>query len=81
MTRIILVEVIQNPVTSVCCFSYISFHVVLYQSTLDALTHHMCEKPSNPSSACSGFVNTELKSVNLPWLFTQIPGWRGVPFF
>lgn len=41
----------------------------------------MCEKPSNPSSACSGFVNTELKRVNLPWLFTQMPGWRGVPLF
>lgn len=41
----------------------------------------MCEKPSSPSRACSGFVNTELKRASLPWVFTQTPAWRGVPFF
>jgi hypothetical protein len=82
MTGIILVEVVENPV-KICAILYrqMSSHVFLCQSTLDVLTYHICEKPSNPSSACSGFVKTELKRVSLPWLFTQMPGWRGVPFF
>lgn len=54
---------------------------VLHQRMPTAHTHHMWEKPSNPSRACSGFVNTELKRANLPRLFTQMPGCRGTPFF
>jgi hypothetical protein len=65
MTRIVLVEVVQNPVTR--CFSHnqISSHAV-HHVLSERPTHHMCEKPSNPSSACSGLVNTELKRASLP---------------
>lgn len=54
----------------------------LYYSVLfKTHTYHMCENPFKPSNACSGLVNTVLNNVSFPWLVTQMPGCRGVPFF